>query len=74
MAKLSSSPSGALSGCNADWVTFSCSGVFTDNVRAYRMYDQAQLALVTDKTVSVRITNDQTANGYCFATDFYLLK
>ena len=48
-------------------VTFSCTGTFTDAVRAYRMLDQAQLALVTAKIVSVTINDANKHNGYCFA-------
>jgi hypothetical protein len=73
-AKLTANPAVVIPGCMADWVTFSCSGEFTDNVRAYRMCDLAQLALVTDRYVAVNVTDDMTANGVCFASDIFLLK
>jgi len=67
MAQLSVSPQTVLPGCQSSWVTFSCSGDFTDEVRAYRMVDVAELALATGKRVSVFFRDDQKHNGYCFA-------
>ncbi len=67
MAELSISPQTKLATCGTKFVTFSCTGTFTDAVRAYRMLDQAQLALVTTKTVSVTINDANKHNGYCFA-------
>lgn len=74
MAKLSANPRNELPSCSDDWVTFSCSGEFTDNVRAYRMFDQAQLALVTGKTVILKITDAQKHDGFCFVRSFELLQ
>ena len=68
MALLADSPGRQLPGCPASWVTFSCSGDFTDPVRAYRMLDQAQLALATDKPVLVQVTDSQKHDGFCFAS------
>jgi hypothetical protein len=67
MAAVSPGPETALPGCQADWVTFSCSGDFTDPVRAYRMVDVAELALSTGKQVEVLVRDDLKHNGYCFA-------
>jgi hypothetical protein len=67
MAALSVNPQTVLAGCSPWWVTFSCSGDFTDPVRAYRMLDQTQLALATGKMVSVWFQDDKKHNGYCFA-------
>ena len=67
MAALSVNPQTVLPGCSNWWVTFSCSGDFTDAVRAYRMVDQAQLALAAGKLVTVWFQDDKKHNGYCFA-------
>lgn len=68
MAKLSVDPSTLLPACAPHWVTFSCSGDFTSEVRAYRMLDQAQLALATSRRVQVVVDDSRRHNGYCFAT------
>jgi hypothetical protein len=67
MAALSVSPQSVLAGCQGSWVTFSCTGDFTDQVRAYRMVDVAELALATGKEVQVFFRDDMKHNGYCFA-------
>jgi hypothetical protein len=67
MALLSVNPQTVLSGCGSGWVTFSCSGHFTNSVRAYRMLDAAELALATGKNVTVYFQDDKMHNGYCFA-------
>ncbi len=68
MAALSSNPQNLLPACLADWVSFSCSGHFTDAVRGFRMLDQAQLALATNKSVMVVVDDSRRHNGYCFAS------
>ena len=68
MVYLSVDPSTVLPNCGPSWVSFSCTGDFTDQVRAYRMVDQAQLALATNKTVYVEFQDDKKHNGYCFAS------
>jgi len=56
------------------WVTFSCTGDFaTNQVQAYRLLDQAQLALAGNKKVDVYFTNDKH-NGYCFAYRIDVIK
>ena len=67
MALLSVNPQAVLPDCNSWWVTFSCSGDFTDAVRAYRMLDAAELALATGKSVQVFFQDDKKHNSYCFA-------
>ncbi len=73
MAYLSENPAGVLPACKNSWVTFSCTGTYTDPIRAYRMLDQAQLALATGKRVDVTIHDSKTHNGYCFASRINLL-
>ena len=67
MAALTVDPQDVLPNCSSHWVTFSCSGDFTDPVRAYRMVDQAQLAIATGKQVGVWFQDDKMHNGYRFA-------
>jgi len=68
MAALSVSPSTILPSCGPNWVTFSCTGSFATNMmQAYRMLDQAQLAMAANKQVTVYFRDDQKHNGYCFA-------
>lgn len=54
-------------GCTSNWVTFSCSGNFTDKDRAYRMLDMAQMAYSLGKHVTVYVDTAKLHNGYCFA-------
>lgn len=68
MVALSASPAAVLPACKGWWVTFSCDGTYTDPVRAYRMLDQAQLALATGMQVSVDVDDSKVHNGYCLAS------
>jgi hypothetical protein len=70
MALLSVNPGSLLPSCADGWVTFSCSGDYTDSVRAYRMLDQAQLAFATDRRVMVNFTDQRKHSGFCFANRF----
>lgn len=75
MASLSVSPKTLLPGCNATWVSFGCSGEGgSDAVRGYRMLDQAQLALATNKVVAVNVDDSRKFNGYCFASRIDVIK
>jgi len=67
MAALSVDPQTVLPDCQSWWVTFSCSGAFTDPTSAYRLLDVAQLALATNKQAYVFFRDDLKHNGYCFA-------
>lgn len=68
MAALSVNPQDLLPACSPHWVSFSCSGNFTDAVRGFRMLDQAQLALAANKSVTVIVDDSRRHNGYCFAS------
>jgi len=74
MARLSVDPQDALPACGSGWVTFSCTGDFTDQVTAYRALDQAQLALATDKQVVVVVDDSRRHNGYCFSLRIDILR
>jgi len=67
MALLSVGPETQLASCAPRWVTFSCSGEFTDPARGYRMVDVAEHAFATGRPVKVWFTDDMRHNGYCFA-------
>ena len=74
MALLSVNPADALPGCGSGWVSFSCSGDFTDRVRAYRLVDLAELALASGKMAQVFFRDDMKHNGYCFADRIDVLR
>ena len=68
MAYLSVSPQKSGLNCPAgSWVTMSCSGNLTSKANAMRLFDSAQLAFVTNKTVSVTVDDSKKHNGWCFA-------
>lgn len=67
MVLLSKDPADLLPACGR-WLTFSCDGTYTDPVRAYRMLDQAQLAVATGMAVNVTVDESKKHNGYCFAS------
>ena len=67
MAALTVDPQTVLPACQRGWVTFSCSGHYTDRIRAYRMMDFAEMALATNKKVQVWIRDDLKHDGFCFA-------
>ena len=65
--------------CPSQWVTFSCAGpvggqVFTTKDIAYRMYESAQLALVLDKRVMLRVDDEKKHGGFCYANRIDLIK
>lgn len=70
MGLLAVSPTTKLATCGGGWVTFDCAAVLptTQAIQAYRMLDQAQLALALAKPVTVYFTDSLKANGYCLAT------
>ena len=69
MVILSVSPSEEGLDCpETGWVTFSCTGTHTSKSNALRMYDSAQLAFVTGRTVRVWVDDTKKHNGYCFAS------
>ncbi len=62
-------PNVSLSGCNARFVTFDCSGELGTASRvSSSMLSGAQLGLVTGNKISVTVVNNKTANGVCLAT------
>lgn len=68
MVLLNTSLSGEGLDCQSNWVTFSCSGTHTSKSSALRMYDSAQLAFVTGRTVKVWVDDTKKHNNHCFAS------
>ena len=60
--------------CPSKWVSFSCSGVFTEKDVAYRMFDQAQLALTLERTVEIYVDDTKKHNGYCYSNRINVLR
>lgn len=67
MAMLSVNPA-TYAPCANSWVSFSCSGHFSDKDLAFRKLDQAQLALALNKAVFVQIDTSKKHNAYCYAS------
>lgn len=74
MANISDDPAAKLAGCSPGWVSFSCTGDYNTELRAFRMLDQAQLALATNKRVRLIFHDDRKHNGYCFASRIDVLR
>jgi hypothetical protein len=73
MMALSADPASVLPACKKTWVTFSCDGTYTDPVRAFRMLDQAQLAIATGMKVQISFTDEKTHDGFCFVERMKLI-
>jgi len=59
--------------CPSKWVTFSCSGIYTEKDVAYRMFDQAQMALALGKKVEVYVDDTKKHNEYCYGNQIRVL-
>lgn len=62
-------PASELPNCAANWATLDCLKEFPESTGsiASNKLAQAQLALVTGRSVKMRVTDTRIANGYCFA-------
>jgi hypothetical protein len=60
--------------CPGAWISFSCSGDFASTQDAKRNFEMAQLAFALDKEILVRVLDDQTHNGQCFANRVDLVR
>jgi len=60
--------------CPSKWVSFSCSGVFTEKDVAYRMFDQAQMALTLERVVEIHVDDTKKHNGYCYGNRIDVFK
>ena len=66
MVWLTKSPAIEGMDCNTgNWVTFSCTGEHVSKSSALRMFDAAQLAFVTERTVRVTVDDSRKHNGWC---------
>lgn len=69
MVLLSTDPADTLPNCGRYWATLDCLQEFPESTGsiASNKLAQAQLALVTGRSVTMRVTDTRMANGYCFA-------
>lgn len=69
MVMLSTDPAATLPNCGRFWATLDCLKEFPESSGsiASNKLAQAQLALVTGRSVTMRVTDTRIANGYCFA-------
>jgi len=68
MVSLNVSVAAALTGCNGNWVTFSCNGHFTAKDIAYRKFDMAQMAKALDRSIGVMVDNTKKHGTICYAS------
>lgn len=70
MVNLTVNPQTLLPNCESWWGTMDCAKEFPESTASLpsNKLAQAQLALVTQKGVRVRITDTRKANGYCFVS------
>ena len=67
MAKIVPGPETIGIECSPEYVTFSCSGDFNTKEVGNRKFSGAQLSLVSQGRVSVRVDDTKKHNGYCYA-------
>ena len=54
--------------CRLDFVSLDCDGALVNSkTHAKSMLDMAQLAFLVEKNVRLRVTDEQTINGFCTA-------
>lgn len=70
MVRVSQNPTDILAACGADWLTLDCAAVFPESTKAGGAVklSQAQLGLITGRSITFKFTDDQKANGKCLAT------
>lgn len=70
IVRFTEEPSDYIAGCGTDWLTLDCMALFPESTKsnAALKLSQTQLALVANRSVYVKFTDDRTANGKCFAT------
>ncbi len=67
MVQLSVDPQTMLPNCGSAWVTMSCDGTFMPKDVSDRLLEQAQMAFVLGKGLSVFVDDSRRHNGYCLA-------
>ena len=54
--------------CSGSWVTFSCTGEHAEKEDAHRMFESLRAAVVADKSVEMRVTDEKKHGQYCYAS------
>ena len=74
MARLSVSPHSEGLDCRTQpWVTFDCAGEYHSKSAAMRMFDTAQVAQLTGRTVEVIVDDTRKHGGFCLVRRMDLL-
>ena len=55
-------------GCAGRWVTFSCSGEYARTEEAARVFESLRAAVVAEKSVGMRVTDERKQGEYCHAS------
>ena len=76
MALLTVSPvtEGLECGRSSRWVTFDCAGEYVSKSSAARMFDAAQMALMTERPVMVVVDDARQHGGFCLAERIDVLR
>ena len=54
--------------CTGRWVTFSCTGEYAETENAARVFEALRVAVVEDKPVGMRVSDESEHGGYCHAS------
>ena len=70
MVRVTQDPTSVLATCGADWLTLDCAAVFPGSTKSggASKLSQAQLGLITGRSITFKFTDAQKANGKCLAT------
>lgn len=68
MAALDVAPADAGLDCAGQWVTFSCTGEHAETEDAARMFESLRAAVVAEKSVEMRVTDEKKHGNYCHAS------
>ena len=68
MAALDVAPADSGLDCAGRWVTFSCTGEHAEKEAARRMFESLRAAVVADKSVEMRVTDEKKHGQYCHAS------
>ena len=68
MAALDVAPADAGLDCAGQWVTFSCTGEHAEGEDAKRMFESLRVAVVAEKSVAMRVTDEKKHGAYCHAS------
>ena len=54
--------------CSGSWVTFGCAGDDADSEEPGRVFEAMRSAVVADRSVAMRVTDESERDGYCHAS------